>query len=203
MGRTGGAATKEKILDATEQLILEKGFAGATVDLVLEKTGLTKGAFFYHFKSKAELGRGIIDRYVERDNALLHELVSKAEKLSRDPLQQYLIFVGLMEDLLSQLDKPFPGCLIASYAYQMELFDEDTQQAVISGFDEWNRVLREKLEQAMTTQQPELDVTAEALVNNLLSAFEGGVVLGKVYDDAKMLSVQLQHHKNYVELLFR
>ena len=38
MGRDG-QLTRRKILDATQDLILEKGFAGTTIDLILGENG--------------------------------------------------------------------------------------------------------------------------------------------------------------------
>ncbi|HSM41020.1 MAG TPA: TetR family transcriptional regulator, partial [Afifellaceae bacterium] len=48
-------ATRERLLAATKKLVMSKGFAGTSIDDVLNATELTKGAFFYHFKSKADL----------------------------------------------------------------------------------------------------------------------------------------------------
>lgn len=197
-----GAATKEKIMDAGQQLILEHGYGGMSVDQVIGAAGITKGAFFYHFKSKNELANALMDRFVVMDDALLHDLISRAEKLSHDPLQQYLIFVGLFEERVRSLDKPHPGCLVASYIYQIEAFTPETRQAVIDGFKEWERVLVGKLKAAIKKQKPKLPVTASQIYDNLLSQFEGGVIMGKLYNKTETLAEQVAQHKNYVELLF-
>ena len=49
-------ATRERLLRAAKGLVMSKGFAGTSIDDVLKATGLTKGAFFHHFRSKADLG---------------------------------------------------------------------------------------------------------------------------------------------------
>ena len=197
-----GKATKEKILDIAHQLVLEHGYGGMSVDQVIAGAGVTKGAFFHHFKAKNDLAQALLDRYVQMDDAMLHDLMGRAEKLSRDPLQQYLIFVGLLEELLRGQAQPPPGCLIASYAYQLELFSVETQQSVIDGFKEWERVLVDKLGQAIKKQPPTIDVTAAQLYDNLMALFEGGVILGKLYRKPTTLAEQVAQHKHYVELLF-
>lgn len=197
-----GTATREKILEAGQRLLLEHGYGGMSVDQVIGAAGITKGAFFYHFKSKNELAQALLDRYVQMDDAMLHDLMGRAEKLSHEPLQQYLIFVGLLEELLRGLSEPPPGCLVASYLYQLEMFTPETQQAVISGFQEWERVLGKKLHQAMARQTPRLPVTAAQLYDNLLALFEGGVIMAKLYNKSTTLAEQVAQHKNYVELLF-
>jgi TetR/AcrR family transcriptional repressor of nem operon len=197
-----GRATKVKILDAAEFLVLEHGFGATSIDQILERTGITKGAFFYHFKNKAELAGALIDRYVSRDNDLLHALVKRAEALSRDPLQQYLLFIGLLEESLRELTEPLPGCLIASFTYQFQEFDDRTQAGVINGFKEWHDVLGSKLQAASEKHTPAIEITPSEVIDNLLSAFEGGVILSKMYQQSSVLAAQLRHHRNYVELLY-
>lgn len=197
-----GSATREKIMDAGQQLLLEHGYGGMSVDQVIAGAGITKGAFFYHFKSKHELAQALLERYVQMDDALLHDLMGRAEKLAHEPLQQYLIFVGLLEEMLRGLSEPPPGCLVASYIYQLQMFSTETQQAAINGFQEWGRVLGDKLEAALEKQSPILNVTAQQLYDNLLALFEGGVIMAKLYDSNATLAEQIRQHKNYVELLF-
>jgi TetR/AcrR family transcriptional repressor of nem operon len=197
-----GSATKAKILDAAQRLLLEHGYGGTSIDQVIAAAGITKGAFFHHFKSKNDLAQALLDRYVETDNALLHDLMGRAEKLSHDPLQQYLIFVGLMEEMMRGFSEPLPGCLVASYVYQLEVFTPETRQAVVDGFQEWERVVTEKLQAAIDKQAPKLPVTAMQLYDNLLALFEGGMIMAKLYSKSSTLAEQMAQHKNYVELLF-
>jgi len=197
-----GTATREKILDVSQQLLLKQGYGGMSVDQVITGAGITKGAFFHHFKSKNTLAQALLDRYVQMDNDLLHDLMGRAEKLSHDPLQQYLIFVGLMEEIMRDLAAPPPGCLVASFLYQMEMFTPATQTAVINGFQQWELVLGKKLDAAMAKHRPKLPVTAAQLYDNLLALFEGGVIMGKLYNKGTTLAEQLAQHKYYVELLF-
>jgi TetR/AcrR family transcriptional repressor of nem operon len=202
MAQSRGGETKEKILQAAEALVLEHGFGATSIDQILAKTGITKGAFFYHFKSKADLAQALIGRYVRRDDDLLHTYIAKAEKLSRDPLQQILIFIGLTEELLRELEQPHPGCMIASFLYQFEEFNVDTKSAVINGFDEWHRVLDEKFSRVIEQNTPRLSVTPRQLVDNFLALFEGGTVISKMSSNPKALAEQITHYKNYIELLF-
>lgn len=198
-----GTATKEKILEVAQELVLEYGFGGMSVDQVITAAGITKGAFFHHFKSKNDLASALLVRYIQMDDQLLHELMARAENLSRDPLQQYLIFIGLMEEMLRGLSEPPPGCLIASYIYQLELFSAEIKNAVITGFQEWERVLGDKLAAVFEKYTPRIPVTTKQIYDNLLALFEGGVIMAKLYDKGYVLAEQVGQHKNYVELLFQ
>jgi TetR/AcrR family transcriptional repressor of nem operon len=46
---------RTRLLDAALHLIRAQGYSATTVDGICRATGLTKGAFFYHFKSKDDL----------------------------------------------------------------------------------------------------------------------------------------------------
>ncbi|WP_434341034.1 TetR/AcrR family transcriptional regulator [Motilimonas cestriensis] len=49
--------TREKILDSSFRLFAIKGFEGVTIDDLMSNCGLTRGGFYAHFTSKAELYR--------------------------------------------------------------------------------------------------------------------------------------------------
>ncbi|MEL6383774.1 MAG: TetR/AcrR family transcriptional regulator [Cyanobacteria bacterium J06626_18] len=115
-----GEKTKQRILDAAHELVMGHGLSGTSIDRVLEKANITKGAFFYHFKTKADLAQALVQRYADRDAAHLEAQMGRAEKLSRDPLQQILILIGLFQEEVESLNDPSGGCLIASYIYQFE-----------------------------------------------------------------------------------
>lgn len=53
--------TRAAILDAAYDEVYHRGFQTVTVDEMLAKTHLTKGAFYSHFKSKDELGYALVD----------------------------------------------------------------------------------------------------------------------------------------------
>lgn len=197
-----GSITRNKILDVSQRLLLEQGYGGMSVDSVIDAAGITKGAFFYHFKSKNHLAQALLERYVKTDDDLLHDLMSRAEALNHDPLQQYLIFVGLLVETLRSMNEPPPGCLIASFVYQMEAFNPNTQKTVMEGFEEWERVIEGKLESIMEKHKPKLPITVRQVYENLIAAFEGGIIIGKLYKRNETLADQVAQHKNYVELLF-
>jgi len=53
---------RERLLDAVEVLLVERGTSGLTLDHVAERAGVSKGGLLYHFPSKAKLLDGLIDR---------------------------------------------------------------------------------------------------------------------------------------------
>ncbi len=55
-------ATREALLDAAEQVFYDKGVARASLEEIARAAGLTRGAFYWHFRDKAELFRAILSR---------------------------------------------------------------------------------------------------------------------------------------------
>lgn len=49
------AATRAAVLEATIELLVERGYAGTSTRLAAEKAGLSLGALQHHFRTKAEL----------------------------------------------------------------------------------------------------------------------------------------------------
>ena len=56
-----GEATRRRILEVAAKHLLERGYAGTSLNEVIRDTGLTKGGFYFHFPSKAELALAALD----------------------------------------------------------------------------------------------------------------------------------------------
>jgi TetR/AcrR family fatty acid metabolism transcriptional regulator len=83
-----GKATKKKIFVVAKELILTKGCNNVTVDEIYEKSSLSKGAFYIHYKSKEDIARKLyrddITEYMEENFSkftLENKEASPVEKL--------------------------------------------------------------------------------------------------------------------------
>lgn len=197
-----GAATRERLLDAAQALIFDHGFSATSVDKVIDGAGVTKGAFFHHFKSKAELGRAVIQRHADREIAYCDRTLARAEKLSRDPLQQVLIFVGLLQEEADELTNPVPGCLFASYLYQRLEYPEDVAEMTAVTLAYWRDAFARKLREAAAAHPPKAEILPEDLADTLLAVIEGSYVLSKAKGAPDLLARQLGHYRSHLALLF-
>ena len=78
--------TVQKILNASLKLFLEKGYEETTVlDIISEMGGLTRGAFYHHFKSKEEVFDALCEKLFYESNpfekAKSHKELNGLEKL--------------------------------------------------------------------------------------------------------------------------
>lgn len=60
--------SKEKILNAAGEVFAQKGFDAATMQDIMEKCGLSKGAIYHHFKSKEEIMQALGDQMFFENN---------------------------------------------------------------------------------------------------------------------------------------
>ena len=80
-------STRDMILEIAFRGFLEEGFEKISLNELIKRTGLTKGAFYYHFESKNELLREILQKYfhayIEQNiNMLIDFEGSVAEKVN-------------------------------------------------------------------------------------------------------------------------
>lgn len=201
MGRDG-SANRGAILDAAEQLVLDRGFAGAGVDRVIAAAGTTKGGFFHHFASKKELAEALIERWAAGDQRHLDGKMSRAEELVDDPLDQLLVFVGLFIEEADEYAGEIPGCLFASFSYQAAQFDEPVHRILADSMLRWRRRLRAKLEEACAAHPPRAEVDLDALADSVNVVFEGAYVVSRAVRDGTVVAAQLRLLRTQLRLLF-
>lgn len=203
-----GELTKERILEAAHGIVMEQGLSTMSLDRVLEKTSLTKGAFFYHFKSKDDLICALMDRHARAENTILEDTVARAGKMSRDPLEQLLIVISLLIEEAETAARvspgdPNPGCLFGLYAYELESFLPEIQDIMRDSALHWREVLRNQLDRIAAEYPPRLEVNLDGLADNLLVTYEGSLIMGRMIGDPQQIVIHLKNYRAFLELLFR
>jgi AcrR family transcriptional regulator len=84
--------TANRILNQAMRIFLEKGYHGTSIDDITQAAGLTKGALYWHFKSKEDLLKKLIRKYEKSflDN-LIHTVTEVKGKAS-DKFDKYVRF---------------------------------------------------------------------------------------------------------------
>lgn len=89
-GRT--TDTRERILATALQAFVERGFAPTTLQDIANRLGLTKAALYYHFTSKDELVRAVMQPLVD-DLRAYAEASRSPEVTPRELLERYFDIV--------------------------------------------------------------------------------------------------------------
>ena len=72
--------TKDKICDAAIQITVRDGLPAMTLDAVAKEAGISKGGLMYHFRSKDEMVRGVLDYFSQRcETMLLRRVIDDPE----------------------------------------------------------------------------------------------------------------------------
>ena len=75
--------TRRRILEAAFQEFYLNGFQAGNVETIVEKAGVTKGALYYHFADKADLGYAVVDEVIREP--LLAAYLDPIERSEGDP----------------------------------------------------------------------------------------------------------------------
>jgi AcrR family transcriptional regulator len=70
------AVRRNEILDVAQQLMVTAGYEQMTIQNILDKLGISKGAFYHYFRSKHELLEAIIERMLTVTEQLLAPLIN-------------------------------------------------------------------------------------------------------------------------------
>ncbi len=194
--------TRERILETAERLILTNGYAATSVDRIITGVGITKGAFFYHFKTKNDMARALIRHYADLDLARLDEYATRAWALSSDPLQSLLVFIGLYQEMVAGMTDENPGCLFASFCYESGQFDDEVLQTLDDVIIAWRERIADWLREAAAAHPPVRPVDLDSLADMLTVVFEGAFVVARSTRSPGVFAEQLQHYRQYLELLF-
>lgn len=197
-----GGDTRERILNAAETAVLEKGFAGTSIDELIAAVGITKSGFFYHFKDKGELAKALLVRYIEREDDLFDDLFSRADELNEDPLHGFLVGLRMMSEMMADLPGGHPGCLVAAYCYQDRLFDKEVRDLNAAAILNWRRRFRERLELIAARYPLRTDIDLDDLADMLSVVADGGIILSKVVKDPDALPRQVMLYRDFVRTVF-
>jgi AcrR family transcriptional regulator len=197
-----GEQTREHIMATAESIILQRGYSGTSIEDIIGEAGITKGGFFYHFDGKNDLAKNLMLRYLDQDDKFFTGLAERALSLTEDPLQQLLIFLKLMAEAMADLPGTHPGCLVASFTYEAQQFDDEVRELNTQGVLSWRRLFMELLESVSEKYPMKIEQPLEELADMLSSVIEGGIIMSKVLHDRHILPNQLLHYRNYIRLVF-
>ena len=194
--------TRSRILEVAESAVLAKDFASTSIDEIIAAVGITKSGFFYHFRDKSALAKGLMLRYLENDRQVLEDIFARGDELNDDPLHGFLVGLKLFAEMLGNVPEAHPGCLAASFCYQDQLFNREISELNANGMLAWRRRFRERLEVIARRYPPRQEVDFEALADMAMTLVEGGLILGRVLKDASILPRQILLYRDLVRSVF-
>jgi AcrR family transcriptional regulator len=165
--------TKEHILNVSSILFLQKNFKEVTMQEIIEKTGMSKGAFYHYFESKEQLLREII-------NQLSSVLIKDYSKLSKDSLYQFYhdyinFFIDRINSLLQYRNATESGFNLNYYILifdAMRLFP-DFQKKMVEALEVEKKAWEEIVHLARDKGEIRSSMTDEQIANIFICTSDG------------------------------
>ncbi len=181
-----GRPTRQRILDAAERLVIDNGYAATSIDQVIAESGTSKGSFFHHFSSKADLAVALVERYAAADIAHLEHALTHAMSTSEDPGERIIAFLKVFEEGADELMSAQSSCLYISVLTERQLAQQGTNEHIVRAILVW----RERLAALMAQALPHLP-EVEALADHVFVTFEGAFLLARSTGDSGHMRAQL------------
>ncbi|QXX76066.1 TetR/AcrR family transcriptional regulator [Methylovirgula sp. HY1] len=188
---------RDKLLEAAQRIMQIKGFMATTVDEICDAAGLTKGAFFHHFKSKEDLGSAVVERFW---SGLANALQSPTAT-DPDPLER----VCHVADMIAALSKSPPlsdGCLLGSFVQELSESHPALHSLRARYFSDWADAIERDLSEAATGRDMKTGADAKELAEHFIALVEGGLILAKTHHEASTVSRSMEHFKRYLRSLY-
>ena len=187
--------TRERLLQAASREVYRSGFQSASLDTILVKAGVTKGALYYHFDSKEALGYAIIEEVIGpgvRAKWLRPLLKGK------DPLDT---LIGIVQAESVRPEDVRGGCPLNNLAQEMSPLDEGFRKRLALLFHDWQEGIAGALREGQTQGIVRRDMEPVAAAGFLIAMLEGYVSLAKNAQDAKVLKVGIKNMVGWLHSL--
>jgi len=135
------ASTKERILNAAEEIMLAKSFHSVGLNEILAAVKVPKGSFYHYFESKEQFGVELVRHYVREHSARLRRILGASEL---NPFERLLaLFQGLISRVMEGECKQ--ACLVAKLGAEVSTFSEPMREALREGIRDWRKVYEETI----------------------------------------------------------
>lgn len=191
-------ATRQRILAAAFGEFHLRGFQGASLDTIVAKAGVTKGALYHHFPDKAALGYAVVDEVVRQP--LLEAYIGPLREAQGDPL------AALQATLRRRADDFITGgielgCPLNNLAQEMSPLDEGFRARVAATFETWIDAFADALGRAQERGFVRAGVDVRRVAAFLVASIEGSFGTAKNALSVALLRSNLDMLADFLETL--
>jgi TetR/AcrR family transcriptional repressor of nem operon len=176
--------TAEEVLDAAERLAQTRGFNGFSYADVSAIVGIRTASLHYHFPTKADLGRALVERYSRSFRGALAAI----EETERGALGRLERYARLYVDVLEKDRLCLCGMLAAEHATL-----PPAMQAALRAFFDANEAWRVGvLAQGRAAGEVSFQGTPRDSARHWVSTLEGAMLLARSYGDPSRLTAAIR-----------
>ena len=158
-------ATRRHIIEVAARAFAEYGYSGISLNDIVRETGLTKGAFYFHFASKEALALEVFrdrqDRWVEKTLAGVMEKPRAIDQLTA------------MLDIGCEIHEDDGSARAIARLCQEWSSQEDLVEHSRSHLTRWFEITAEVIRRAQEEGDVRLDIDARLTAETLCASFIG------------------------------
>lgn len=191
--------TKERILEAAEELLQEHSFHAVGLKQLLDAVKVPKGSFYHYFESKEQFGIELMKHYMAEASVHKRSFMLNADK-EPDALNRLFQY---LEGSIAFMDKnpgKFP-CLAVKLGNEVSEISEGMRDELMKGFNDWIAIYQEVLDQAVAAGQlpATLDTAAEAAL--IQDHWAGAAQRAVIFRTSEPVRRTVEHIKTRLEKL--
>jgi TetR/AcrR family transcriptional regulator, transcriptional repressor for nem operon len=192
-----GKSTREAVLEAATRLMHVRGYQNTSLDDVLRESGVGKGNFYYHFRSKEDLGYAILDQLVA---LFLERTLEPCFSAAETPrLAQIHCFLDRVFEAQRQRNC-VGGCAMGNLASELSDVHEGFRERLASVFTAWRDRLTVALREAQRRGEVVEGCQPESIGQFLVAGLEGAILMSKVSKDIGVMEQCVTELKRYLTL---
>lgn len=190
--------TRRKLLDTGFVLIREKGYAATRVDDICVLAGVTKGAFFHHFRSKEDWAAAVANHWSAVTGALFETAPYHAPS---DPLDRFLGYIDFRRMILDGKVSEFT-CVVGTLTQEIHMAHPAILEAAGKSIFEHADTLVPDIEAARAARCPDAEWKPSSLAQFTQATLQGAFILAKARGGPEIARDMVDHLRRYVEQLF-
>jgi AcrR family transcriptional regulator len=189
--------SRKEILEVAFMEVFSRGFQGVSVDDIVKKTSMTKGAFYHHFPTKLDLGYALVDdvikpMIIERWIAPLSEYENPLEGI----LKRLKVLIGNAP--LAELKL---GCPLNNLVQEMAPVDKEFKHRLQIALTLWIDEMEKQLKRAKKAGFIKSDVNTRQVAHFVVMAHEGFYGMLKGLDDPRAFDALFESLKRYFQTI--
>jgi AcrR family transcriptional regulator len=187
--------TRHLILGKAFELIYVNGYQATSIDDIIATTQVTKGAFFYHFKNKDEMGLAVINELMYPS---MYEAYVKPLADSQQPVKDIYALMKylLMDDTFMQAKY---GCPAGNLTQEMSPLNNEFSAALAKLVKQWQEAIRKCIVNGKKAGTIRTNVNAQQVAYFVMSGYWGIRNFGKLYGSNACYSIYLAELKQYLK----
>ncbi|WP_108869627.1 TetR/AcrR family transcriptional regulator [Aquimarina aquimarini] len=194
---TKASNTRYIILEKAFDLIYRKGYQATSVDEIIATTKVTKGAFYYHFKTKDEMGIAVVNEVVKP--IMRNDFIIPLQNAHKPIAGIYEIIKSLLlENSFLKLEY---GCPLGNLIQEMTPWNFEFSKTLNEVVSELQITIENSISKERENGNVRTDVNSEQVAYYIISGYWGIRNFGKVYNNSKCYHSYLKEFKFYLNNL--